>query len=136
ERLGCEHGDGRRRENWRHPLRVQLLHLEVSFYSALRTLYESEYTVNSHRFRWTSGFVDHPCGKVFQEVLEAFHVLHRELVFHIGSFEYSLETAEPNLARPLVALKGKMSGPHAGGAVLSKVEAWASQNRPEEAGRC
>src|SRR5438876_8180119 len=82
-----------------------------------------------------SGFVDHPGGKTLQEVFEAFHVLRRELVFHIGAFECFLETTEPNLASPLVDLKGKMPGPHAWRAVPFRVEGWPSQNSHEKCSR-
>ena len=47
----------------------------------------------------SSGLIDHPRGKTFQKILEAFHVLHRKSIFHIGAFEHAVETFEPNLAR-------------------------------------
>src|SRR5437867_3989381 len=77
-------------------------------------------------------FVDHPSRETFQEILEAFQMLPRELVFHIGPFQGFLETAEPNLARLLVNLKRKMPGSHAGRTVLLKVEGRSSEDSHEE----
>jgi len=81
------------------------------------------------------GFIHHPRGKAFQEVLEALQVLGRKLVFHIGSFQYFVEAPEPNLARVFIDLKRKMPGSHAGRPVSFKVKRWSSQNGYEERSR-
>src|SRR5262249_24252307 len=79
-----------------------------------------------------SGRIDHPRGKTFQEVLEAFHVLHWKSIFHIGAFEHSVETSQPDLASSFVDFKRNMPGSHPWRAVFLCVERRAAENGHEK----
>src|SRR5262250_1236618 len=73
-------------------------------------------------FAGPSGFVYHPGREAFEKLFEAFHVLNRELIFHIGPFQYSLETAEPDLSCAFIDLKWKVPGSHAWWSIFFEVQ--------------
>src|ERR1700674_2812794 len=78
--------------------------------------------------RRKSDFIDHPSGKTLQEVLEAFHMLHWKLIFHIRAFEDPVETPQPDLPRAFVDFKRNMSGSHSWRPIPLGVQRRSSHN--------
>src|SRR5215813_6864087 len=61
-------------------------------------------------------------------------MLQWKLVFHVSAFKDSLKARKPDLTRPFIDFKRKVSGPHARRAVSLEIQRWTSKDSYKESG--